>query len=152
MIYPEIQELNTLHLHLRKMRREDAPCYYARLGSSEAVTRYMLFDPHQDPAEAELSVEKVLQRYESGRCYRWAIALPEDDSMIGIVEHIGIIVRTNAKIGLGGGVIALFKRVDEHINEGVDHKATQEQHCRQQVEPRFRIFIFHRDSPVVMFP
>ena len=86
MIYPEIQELNTLHLHLRKMRREDAPCYYARLGSSEAVTRYMLFDPHQDPAEAEISVEKVLQRYESGRCYRWAIALPEDDSLIGIVE------------------------------------------------------------------
>ena len=86
MNYPEIQELNTHHLHLRKMRREDAPCYYARLGSSEAVTRYMLFDPHQDPAEAELSVEKVLQRYESGRCYRWAIALPEDDSMIGIVE------------------------------------------------------------------
>ena len=86
MYYPEIQELKTPHLRLRKVRREDAPAYYARLGSSEAVTRYMLFMPHQDPREAEESVEKVLRRYETGRCYRWAIALPEDDSLIGIVE------------------------------------------------------------------
>ena len=86
MNYPELQELKTEHLRLRKMRREDAPAYFACLGSSEAVTRYMLFMPHQDPKEAEESVEKVLQRYETGRCYRWAIALPEDDSLIGIVE------------------------------------------------------------------
>ena len=36
--------------------------------------------------ESVESVENVLRRYETGRCYRWAIALKDDDSIIGIIE------------------------------------------------------------------
>ena len=86
MKFPEIRELRTENLILRKVRREDAPLYFHRIGSREAVPRYMLFMPHEDISESVESVEKVLRRYETGRCYRWAIALAEDNSIIGIIE------------------------------------------------------------------
>ena len=86
MKFPEIREFLTENLILRKVRREDAQLYYERIGSREAVTRYMLFNPHTDIADSVESVENVLRRYDSGRCYRWAIALKEDDSIIGIIE------------------------------------------------------------------
>ena len=76
----------TENLILRKVRREDAQLYYERIGSREAVTRYMLFNPHTDIADSVESVENVLRRYDSGRCYRWAIALKDDNSIIGIIE------------------------------------------------------------------
>lgn len=86
MKFPELRELRTEDLILRKVRREDATLYYQRIGSREAVTRYMLFNPHTDMADSIESVENVLRRYEAGKCYRWAIALKEDDSIIGIIE------------------------------------------------------------------
>ena len=86
MKFPEIRELHTEALILRKVRREDAQLYYERIGRCEAVSRYMLFQPHRDLSESVASIEKALLRYETGRCYRWAIALSEDDSIVGIIE------------------------------------------------------------------
>ena len=86
MKFPEIKELHTKDLILRKVRREDAERYFQRIGSREAVTRYMLFQPHRSIADTVETIENVLHRYETGRCYRWAIALAEDDSIIGIIE------------------------------------------------------------------
>ena len=86
MKFPEIRELLTEDLVLRKVCREDAPLYFARFGSREAVTRYMLFMPHESMADSVETIENVLHRYETGRCYRWAIALKEDNSIIGIIE------------------------------------------------------------------
>ena len=86
MVFPELRTLETERLILRKLTIEDVPAYYERLGSSEAVTRYMLFQPHQDIAESAASIQKVLLRYEAGRCYRWGIALGTDDSIIGMIE------------------------------------------------------------------
>lgn len=86
MVFPELTELQTKDLILRKVRREDAPLYFERIGSREAVTRYMLFMPHRDISDSVESVENVLRRYETGTCYRWAIALKADNSIIGIIE------------------------------------------------------------------
>ena len=86
MKFPEIKELYTKDLILRKVCKEDAPLYFERFGNKETVTRYMLFMPHESLADSVEAVEKVLRRYETGRCYRWAIALKEDDSIIGIIE------------------------------------------------------------------
>lgn len=86
MEYTEIKQLRTERLVLRKLRLEDASTYFERLGSSADVTEYMLWNPHQDLAESIASVEKALRRYDEGKCYRWAIALPEDDSVIGVIE------------------------------------------------------------------
>lgn len=86
MEFAEFREIRTERLLLRKLRLEDAQEYYARIGSSEAVTRYMLWSPHGSLADSVASIEKVLRRYETGRCYRWGAALREDDRIIGVIE------------------------------------------------------------------
>lgn len=86
MQFPQLEPLYTQHLVLRKLTEKDIPAYYAQLGSSEAVTKYMLFDAHRDISQSVASIRKALDRYEAGRCYRWAIALPEDNSLIGVIE------------------------------------------------------------------
>lgn len=86
MQYAKLEELKTARLLLRRVRREDAQDYYERVGRREAVTRYMFWEPHQDISVAVASIEKALSRYETGKCYRWAIALQDDDCLIGIIE------------------------------------------------------------------
>lgn len=84
--YAQIRPLRTHRLLLRKLRIDDVPLYYKRIGSRREVTDGMLFEPHESIRDSEASIEKALRRYEAGRCYRWAIALPEDDSIIGVIE------------------------------------------------------------------
>ena len=86
MKYCDICQLDTNNLRLRKVRADDATLYYLRIGSRPEVTAHMLWEPHRSPAESEASIQKALQRYAEGKCYRWAIALKSDDSIIGIIE------------------------------------------------------------------
>jgi len=89
MRYAQFEELNTPRLHLRKIRMEDASAYYTHLGSSADVTKYMLFQPHQDISDAVSSIEKNLRRYETGRNYRWVIAKKETDELMGVIDLLG---------------------------------------------------------------
>ena len=82
----ELRPLETEHLLLRRVVKEDAPAYFRNLGSSSAVTKGMLFDPHEDLAQSVASIEKTLRRYDEGRCYRWAVTRKEEEELIGIVE------------------------------------------------------------------
>ena len=86
MHYADFETLETPRLTLRKIRMEDIYEYYERLYGDGDVCRYMLFDPHQDIGESLASLQKVLDRYEAGKFYRWGIALKEDDSLIGNIE------------------------------------------------------------------
>lgn len=86
MEFAAFRELKTQRLVLRRLVPEDAAAYFARLTSCETVTRHMLWQSHRDISEATDSIQKVLRRYEEGRCYRWAIARKEDDSLIGIID------------------------------------------------------------------
>ena len=86
MNYVEIPRLETRRLTLRKLRLDDSQIYFERIGSSIDVTNGMLWEPHRDVSESRASIEKALRRYEAGKCYRWAIALPSDDSVIGVIE------------------------------------------------------------------
>lgn len=86
MRYVTFHALETARLRLRDIRMEDVCEYYERLFGDADVSRYMLFDPHQDISESMASIEKVLARYETGRCYRWGITLKGEDSLIGIIE------------------------------------------------------------------
>lgn len=88
MIYAPFADLHTPRLHMRKLTMEDVPLYYARLGSSAEVTKYMLFPPHTDISQSIASVEKALRRYEEGNCYRYCIALQETDELIGVIEAL----------------------------------------------------------------
>jgi len=86
MRYPEIPEIITPRLLLRKLRLADTEAYFLHLGSSEAVTRHMLFNPHRQIGESRASIEKSLSRYARGGCYRWAVTLRENDTLIGVFE------------------------------------------------------------------
>ena len=86
MKFAAFEDLNTRRLRLRKLRLSDAACYYERLGSSRDVTKYMLWQPHTSLQESEESIRKALAGYEVRRAYTWAIALPEDDSVIGRID------------------------------------------------------------------
>ena len=89
MEYVAFAELNTNRLHLRKVRREDAPLFF-RFAGSEAVTKYMFWKPHADVNESVASIEKTLSRYPLGNCWRWGIALKETDELVGIIDLLGI--------------------------------------------------------------
>lgn len=95
MKYAEFKILETPRLLLRDIRMEDIQEYYERLFGDGDVCRYLLFDPHQDIGESLQSIEKTLARYEQGRCYRWGIALKEDDSLIGVIELLRFDEDTN---------------------------------------------------------
>ena len=86
MNYTEFEQIKTSRLILRKLRSTDVACYYKRLGSSEDVTKYMLWEPHKSLQESQKSVEKVLEKYREDVCYCWGIALLEDDSIIGRID------------------------------------------------------------------
>lgn len=82
----DLRELESDRLFLRKVTAGDVQAYFRNLGSSAAVTRCMLFDPHRDISESAASIEKTLRRYGEGRCYRWAITRKGEEELIGIVE------------------------------------------------------------------
>ena len=86
MRFVEFEELSTSNLILRRFRLGDTEDFYARVGGNETVARYMLWEPHKSVEETKESIEKVLQRYEVGSAYTWAIALKEDDSIIGRID------------------------------------------------------------------
>lgn len=85
MKFPELCPLETERLSLRKITRADISGYYRLFGSAE-VARWMLWEPHTDIQQSAAAVEKVLARYETGRCYRWGITRKGEDGLIGIIE------------------------------------------------------------------
>ena len=86
MQYTPMHTLTTPRLTLRRLTMADTDAYFSRLGSSEAVTRYMLWQPHRSRAESAASIQKALTRYADGTGYRWAITLTGTDTLIGIID------------------------------------------------------------------
>lgn len=88
MRYPEFENLYTTRLCLRKLTMADVDSYYARIGSSAEVTKYMLFSPHTHISNSVASMEKAIRRYREGKCYRFCIALKETNELIGVIEPL----------------------------------------------------------------
>ena len=74
----------------------DVDYYYKRLGGSEEVTRYMLWQPHKSKHESQESIDKVLSKYKEHTFYCWGIALLEDDSIIGRIDLLRFDKQTNS--------------------------------------------------------
>ena len=75
MKYVELENLETERLVLRKLSMDDLYDYYERIGSDGEVSKFMLWEPHQDIGETLETFEKTLARYEEGCYYRWVAAL-----------------------------------------------------------------------------
>ena len=86
MRFAEFHEIKTDRLLLRQLRMEDVYEYYERLFGDADVSRYMLFEPHQDIGESMESLQRRLDRYEEGKYYCWGVAEKEEDSLIGLVK------------------------------------------------------------------
>ncbi len=86
MRFVEFAHLETKNLILRKFRSDDAETFYKRVAGNANVTKYMLFELHESVGESQKSIEKILERYQTGNAYTWAIALREDDSVIGRID------------------------------------------------------------------
>ena len=86
MRYAAFHSLETERLLLRQLQMEDIYEYYERLFGDADVSRYMLFEPHQDIGESLESLQRKLERYEEGNYYCWGVTEKEEDSLIGLVE------------------------------------------------------------------
>ena len=85
MNFAELRELQTERLTLRRLSFDDVYDYYERLGSDGEVSKYMLFEPHQDIGETLALIEEALVRYEEEEnFYRWGIE--NEDGLIGVIE------------------------------------------------------------------
>ena len=96
MKYGEFEQIKTSRLLLRELRPTDVDYYYKRLGGSEEVTRYMLWQPHKSKHESQESIDKVLSKYNEHTFYCWGIALLEDDSIIGRIDLLRFDKQTNS--------------------------------------------------------
>ena len=86
MRYSAFHSLETDRLLLRQLRLEDVYEYYERLFGDGDVSRYMLFEPHQDISESLESLQRKLERYEEGPYYCWGVTTKEDDTLMGLIE------------------------------------------------------------------
>src|SRR5699024_5850765 len=68
---------------------------------------------------------------------------------IGIVQDVGIVVGTDAIIGLGSKIVALLQRIDENVDQRVYHEKNQENERRQQIQPGFFILVVHLKSSII---
>jgi len=86
MQFVTFHPLETERLMLRQLRSEDIYEYYERLFGDGDVSRYMLFEPHQDIGESLESLQRKLDRYEQEPYYCWGITRKDEDTLIGLVE------------------------------------------------------------------
>lgn len=119
MKYAPFQTLETPRLILRKLQLEDAPCFFTHLGGNQAVTEHMLWVSHQNLSESEASIGRALQRYETGRFYRWGITLREGGAMIGMIDLLGFDEETSA-------CSFAYMLSPEHWNKGYGTEAVKE--------------------------
>ena len=81
-----IPTLETQRLRLRRLQSKDLPLYFSRLWSREDIARHMLWEPHKTLEESAASLQKAIQRYETGEAIRFCIALKDTDALIGIID------------------------------------------------------------------
>jgi len=86
MRYAAFHPIETDRLYLRRLQMEDIYEYYERLFGDGDVSRYMLFEPHQDISESLQSLQRKLEKYEEGNYYCWGITEKGEGSLIGLIE------------------------------------------------------------------
>lgn len=90
MKYVEFENLETERLLLRKLSMDDLYDYYERIGSDGEVSRYMLWEPHQDIGETLETFEKSLAAYDEGHYYRWVAQRKEDGELLGTMSLVRV--------------------------------------------------------------
>ena len=78
-------ELTTARLHLRPPAIEDAQEISDAWCRDPEVTRYMIWQPHKDIAEARAFLANAIAEQEAGKGAHWMLVLKDDGRIIGDV-------------------------------------------------------------------
>ena len=98
-IIKQMPTLETDRLRLRKLTKHDATDMF-EYASLQEVTRFLTWSPHESPAYTKKYVRYLVSQYRSGEFLDWAIALKENDRMIGTCGFTSIdIENSTAEIG-----------------------------------------------------
>lgn len=81
-IFRDPPKLHTARLTLRKIKRSDAADMYEYSCDPE-LTRYLLWDPHDDLRFTERYVDYLNERYRDGEYYDWGVELTSERKLIG---------------------------------------------------------------------
>jgi ribosomal-protein-alanine N-acetyltransferase len=88
-VFERFPIVETARLCMRELRPADAEALYAVLSDPE-VTEYYDDDPFTRPSQALDQINAWGRAYGSRRAIRWAIALKEDDVLIGTCGYYGL--------------------------------------------------------------
>ena len=81
-IFRNIPEIKTERLLLRRFSVSDHNDMY-EYASNDEVTRYLLWEPHENVRYTIRYIKYVIAKYRTGEFYDWAITLRESGKMIG---------------------------------------------------------------------
>lgn len=80
-----MKELETKRLILRKVKLSDVDDLFNNWSSDCNTTKYLSFDTHDDRAQTEKLVNKMLEKQNKGRL-EWVIELKDNQQVIGIIS------------------------------------------------------------------
>ena len=94
-IFQKIPTLTTMRLTLRRMKPSDYRDMfdYAR---REAVTKYLLWEPHTDPQRTYDYLAYLQTLYRKGEFYDWAVVTNDEKKMIGTCGFTSLDFNHNA--------------------------------------------------------
>ncbi len=74
-------------LVLRRPRFSDADDIFDNYASDPEVTRYVTWRPYKDRSEVPPFLKSRLSRWDSGEEYSWALTMPQEDRVIGMIGY-----------------------------------------------------------------
>lgn len=80
--FPDLSELVTDRLCLRKVRPGDAEDYFA-FARDPLVARYVTFEPHKRVEQSRARIASLLMSYKTRQVAPWGIVLRENGHLIG---------------------------------------------------------------------
>lgn len=81
-IVKHLPTLETPRLILRKMKKSDAKDMY-EYSSKESVTRYLLWNAHEDLKYTKRYLKFLVSKYKTGEYLDWGIILKSENKLIG---------------------------------------------------------------------
>ena len=78
-------QFETDRIHLRLLRRDDAPAMFAAYAQDAEVTRYLTRRPHKSIEETYTILDLIAKLWRDGEAFSYAITLKGNDSIIGMI-------------------------------------------------------------------
>ncbi|MBE6542642.1 MAG: GNAT family N-acetyltransferase [Ruminococcaceae bacterium] len=98
-IFRDPPVLNTRRLYLRKMLKKDSADMF-EYASRHEVTKYLLWDPHENRGFTQSYLSYIQSRYRAGDFYDWAVIYRDNDKMIGTCGFTRFNIEANsAEVG-----------------------------------------------------